>query len=130
MFFWHLHVLPPIRGSVQIRNYGYGRLNKSGLRLICNGFVRDRIHEQIRRGLRQQYMPLISRSPAIDAGFSFLKRTRPPYPQSVSNELVRSGSWWKYALKNGLRVVAQNTEGMVRMNNGFALGGFGCGGRR
>lgn len=63
-------------------------------------------------------------------GFLFLKRTRQPYPQSVSNELVRSGSWWKYALKNGLRVVAQNTEGMVRMNNGFALGGFGCGGRR
>lgn len=56
-------------------------------------------------------------------GFSFLKRAI-TVATGVSNELVRPGSWWKYALKNGLRVVAQNTEGMVRMNNGFALGGF------
>lgn len=99
-------------------------MNKSGLRLICNRFVRDRIHEQIRRGLRQQYMPLISRSPAIDAGFFFFKAR---YHRS---HRVSAMSWLglvlggKYALKNGLRVVAQNTEGMVRMNNGFALGGF------
>ena len=46
-------------------------LNKSRLRLICNGFVRDRIHEQIRRGLLQQYMPLISQKPATDAGFLY-----------------------------------------------------------
>nr|DAI72769.1 MAG TPA: Histone H1-like nucleoprotein HC2 [Caudoviricetes sp.] len=48
-------------------------MNKSELRLICNRFVRDRIQEQIRHGLRQQYMPLISRNPAIDAGFFFFK---------------------------------------------------------